>query len=162
MTRHSHTLLAIDPGTNKTGLAWFNKETLVGTLTMDASLNRVPLERRKQLAMDLTCFLNLKSFQLVICEEPMLLGKSNTPMQRYLGMIELLIKDSLKFIHPKTVKKLMGCGSLDKQEVALAAGGLLTTSAEQDILAEAIHREAWDETDAIAIGLAFIKQLKEK
>lgn len=161
MTRY---LLAIDPGTNETGLAYFRDKTLMSTKTLSVEAlgisKKDPREKRLALAGILfNIFSQFPHNSSIICEEPLLQGRANTPMQRLLGMIEALaVNYNLNFIHPKTVKKLMGCGAMDKQEVAIEAGNLLTTDAEQDILAEAIFKEAWNETDAVAIGLAFMKQ----
>ena len=52
----------------------------------------------------------------------------------------------------------MGHGGMDKLAMAIAAGELLTTDKEQEVLADALSREAMDETDAICIGLLHISK----
>lgn len=145
-------LLAIDPASNKLGLAVFVDGSLKETLTL-TSKAKTPLERRLDMAVQLVPF--LATHDVIVSEEPMLLGRNNNGMQRLLGMIEKLSDGHVVFIHPKTVKKKMGSGSLDKVDVALAAGQLLKTEKEQEILADALIREAYDETDSVAIGLSY-------
>jgi len=151
-------VVAIDPGSNKCGLAYFEADKLVSTDTVTSN-ETTPLLRRLDIAWQLEEL--LKTSDKVICEEPLLLGRNNNGMQRLLGYIEFLTAESgipLTFVHPMTLKKFMGSGSSDKLEMALSAGRMVESDSEQEILADAIGREAYDETDAVCIGLWGIKK----
>lgn len=149
----SNKLLAIDPGSNKCGIAEFEGCTLKSTFTL-VTKHTNPLEKRLDISWQLEEL--IKTADQVISEEPLLLGRNNNGMQRLLGCIEFLAHEStipLKFVHPMTLKKFMGAGTSDKLDMALAAGEMLKTEPEQELLAGAITREAWDETDAVCVGL---------
>lgn len=148
-------LLAIDPGSNRCGLAWFEDGQLIKTITVTTEATS-PLLRRLDISTKLKLVIFSDNPDKITSEEPLLLGPNNNGMQRLLGMIEQTTAGLVNFIHPMTVKKFMGHGGKDKLEVALAAGRLVKTDREQDIIADAIHREAWDETDAAAIGLTYL------
>lgn len=150
-------LLAIDPGSNKCGIAFYENGILKNLETF-ISIAKTPLERRLVIATLL--FNAVKSSDAVICEEPFLQGRANTGMQRLLGMIEFMAGRTIQMIHPMTVKKLIAPGFKEKIDVALAAGKLLKTAKEKELLASAISREAFDETDAAAIGLTYL--MKER
>jgi Holliday junction resolvasome RuvABC endonuclease subunit len=147
-------ILAIDPASNKTGIAIFSDGELQFTSTFVATAD-TPLKRRIQTAVYLNQLFD--QYGLTVCEEPLLLGRNNNGMQRLLGMIELG-DPNVVFIHPMTIKKAMGSGTLDKLSVAIAAGEKLQTEKEKEIIADAVNREAWDETDAVAIGLTYLCQ----
>lgn len=151
-------LLAIDPGSNKCGLAIFEDGNLKETLTLTSN-ETTPLHRRLDMAWQLEeC---LKTVDIVVSEEPLLLGRNNNGMQRLLGYIEFLTYESqviLHFRHPMTIKKAMESGSSDKLDIALAAGRFVKTDKEQDLIADAISREAFDETDAVCVGLTYFKE----
>ncbi len=85
-------------------------------------------------------------------------GKANISMQRVLGGLEFIMTPMMSYIHPMTLKSQLGSGSLDKLEVALAAGELLKTDKEKDILADLIAKEEFDATDAIAIGVNHLRR----
>lgn len=150
-------LLAIDPASNKCGIARFENGVLVETRTL-ISTAKTPLFRRLDIAFQLAPF--IAEADEIASEEPFLKGKNNQGMQRLLGMIEKVTNGHVHFFHPLTVKKTLGSGTLDKIEVALAAGELLEFQHEQEVLADAIRREAFDESDAVAIGLTYF--VKEK
>jgi hypothetical protein len=143
-------LLAIDPGSNNCGVAFFSSGTLLAARTI-SSFKTTPLERRLDIAYKLDSFFD--SVDKVASEEPCLLGKNNNGMNRLLGYIEYLTQGKVQFIHPMTLKKFMGSGSSDKLEMALAAGEMLKTETEQEILAKLITAEDFDATDAICVGL---------
>ena len=142
-------LVAIDPGSNKLGLAFFINGLLVATKTLLTD-KQTPLERRLDITDKLSVFIDAGC--AVASEEPLLLGRNNNGMQRLLGCIELVTKGLVKFVHPMTLKAFTGSGSNDKLDMALAIGERLSEQ-EQEILADAINREAFDETDAIVVGL---------
>jgi Holliday junction resolvasome RuvABC endonuclease subunit len=142
-------LVAIDPGSNKLGLAFFINNILVATKTLTTD-KQTPLERRLDIADKLQVFIEAEAD--IASEEPLLLGRNNNFMQRLLGYIEFITGGAVKFVHPMTLKAYTGSGSNDKFEMALAIGEKLSDK-EQEILAAAISREAFDETDAVAVGL---------
>lgn len=156
-------LLAIDPGTKSMGVAFFNSASLlVKTLTISTKL-KDRYERTQDICSQLLDTLdaeqkwdyNSKTLA-VCCEEPMMQGKANTAMQRLLGCLEQMFSAKISYIHPMTVKKILGSGSLDKLEVALSVGNKVSTVPEKEIIAAATEREAFDETDAAAIGFSHI------
>lgn len=158
-------LIAIDPGTKSLGIAYFDNGILKDTFTLtsygnDRQGRQVEIMQQMALTLGQIPFDGAGPFRIV-CEEPMLMGKSNNAMQRMLGALEWEFHavGGLEYISPMSVKMHMGSGKLDKFEVALAAGALLTTDEEQEMMASLISNEAWDATDAVAIGLCFIKEL---
>jgi Holliday junction resolvasome RuvABC endonuclease subunit len=151
-------LLAIDPGSYRTGIALYEDQQLIYLETLEGSAF-TPLGRRLGVASQL-CY-HIKNADQVIMEEPFLQGKANTGMQRLLGMIELMAGETIQTIHPMTLKKKLGFGGKDKLEVALAAGELLGSRDEKELLARSIARDAWDETDAAAIGIIHLTYKKE-
>lgn len=152
-------ILALDPASNRTGVAVFLNGTLRLTKTITTNAE-TPLSRRLSIAHKIKDLIESNNFDEVTSEEPLLLGRNNSGMQRLLGMIEAITKGKVNFIHPMSVKKFCGSGKLDKIEVALAAGNKLKTEKEKEILADAIAREAWDESDAVAIGLTYLEKSK--
>lgn len=147
-------LLAVDPGSNKMGLAFFIDNKLVATKTLTTD-KQTPLERRLDIADKLGVF--IQTVDIVISEEPLLLGRNNNGMQRMLGYIEFITGGLVKFVHPMTLKAFIESGSSDKLEMALAAGEKLHSEEEKEILAKAITNEAFDETDAVCVGLWALK-----
>lgn len=148
-------LLAIDPASNKTGLAFFIDEVLVATKTITSD-GSTPLARRLSMASKIEPF--IETVDKISTEEPHLMGVNANGMNRLLGYIEFMTKGKITMVHPMTLKKFTGSGSSDKLEMALAIGQMLKTDQEQEILANAIIREAWDETDAVAVGLWALQQ----
>lgn len=150
-------LLAIDPGSNKLGLAIFVNGVLAETKTL-VTREIDPLKRRLDMAVQLSEYVDKAN--KIASEEPLLLGRNNNGMQRLLGILEFVTAGDIQFVHPMTLKAFTGSGSNDKLDMALAVGERLSTF-EQEILAEAITNEAWDETDAIAVGLWAINRENE-
>lgn len=153
----SEHLLAIDPGSNKTGVALFRDGVLVATGTFTGNGERA--ERTFEIVESLLNYIP-SNVSYVVMEDPLLKGKSNNSMQRFIGALELaLLREyrlkQVSYIHPQTVKKMMGAGQ-DKKDMAWAAFKMLESDAEKDILTAAIEREAFDETDAVAIGLTYL------
>lgn len=147
-------LLAIDPGSNKLGLAFFINNALVATKTLTTD-KTTPIDRRLDIADKLAVFMD--TVDKIASEEPFLQGQNNNGMQRLLGCIELLTNGKVKMVHPMTLKAFMASGSSDKLEMALAAGEKVSTDAEKEVIADAIAREAWDETDAVCVGMWALK-----
>lgn len=162
-------LLAIDPGSNHIGVALFENNQLVWARTVSTKL-KDRYDRTKDILTNLMTALetanplvdvNRDNFS-IICEEPTMRGKANISMQRVLGGLEFLMTPKMSYIHPMTLKANLGSGSLDKLEVALAAGELLFTDTEKDILADLIAKEEFDATDAVAIGISHITIYNEE
>lgn len=153
-------LLAIDPASNKCGIAWFKDGVLQGSKTLIGS-GDTAVKRRVSIFMQLEDLKIGGSMFEVTSEEPWIMGKNGMMMHRLLGMIEAFAFGNVTFIHPSTLKKELGHGSKDKLEVALAAGELLQYEEELELLADAIAEERFDETDAIAIGVVYLRKLKE-
>jgi Holliday junction resolvasome RuvABC endonuclease subunit len=151
----SNSLLAIDPGSNKCGVAFFSSGVLIAAKTI-ISDKASPLERRLDMAVKLDSFFD--AVDEVTSEEPLLLGRNNNGMQRLLGCIEYLTQGKVSFIHPMTLKAFMGTGKADKLDMALAAGEMVQTPGEQEILAGLIRDEDFDATDAVCVGLAYLKR----
>jgi Holliday junction resolvasome RuvABC endonuclease subunit len=152
-------LLAIDPASNKCGIALFEDGKLIRTETL-ISKEPTPIERRLDIARLVENTIKHYGPSVSVSEEPLILGRNNNNMQRLLGYLEMITRGTVHFIHPMTIKKHMGHGSKDKLEVALAAGEKLQTEFEKEILAQVIDREAWDESDAIAIGLTHMERVQ--
>lgn len=164
-------LIAIDPGSNKSGVAIFKDGALVHATTINAKQSLSLQLKRVMLAADVFFHIDslFDTFKIdpnqfdtyqVVSEEPFLQGKSNTSMQRYLGNLEEMFVGRINYIHPMTIKKFMGSGDSDKLSMALAAGEMLKTEAEQEVLAKAINEEAYDATDAVCVGLCYLGRTK--
>lgn len=160
-----HYVFAIDPGTYSCGIAMFANNQLVNTSVVvsksasrQARLEEITSQvQRKFLEFTDSVEESVSDdYFTVVCEEPLLRGKSNNSMQRLLGAFEHMFA-AVQYIAPTTVKKFMGHGTLDKLEVALSAGEMLKEDSEKEILAQAVSQEQWDATDAVAIGLCYIK-----
>lgn len=154
-------ILAIDPGSNKCGLAHFENDLLITTETIE-SKEDTPLHRRLDIAWKIEEA--IKTADIVICEEPFLQGRNNNGMQRLLGYIEFLAYENqiaVHFIHPMSVKKAMGTGKLDKEEVKHAIVKFLNDT-ECLINGEVLLSNRYDETDAIAIGLTYLIEKGER
>ncbi len=160
-------LLAIDPGSHKIGVALFEDNKLIWAKTVATGLKDRYQRTRDILTKLMTTLetadpfvdVNRDNYDIV-CEEPTMQGKANISMQRVLGGLEFLMTPTMSYIHPMTLKANLGSGTLDKLEIALAAGELLTTDREKDILAELIAKEEFDATDAVAIGVNHLRSLK--
>jgi Holliday junction resolvasome RuvABC endonuclease subunit len=149
-------LLAIDPSTNKVGLAFFEFGKLCAAFTLTATATERRFRQQELIGM-ITEILDENPVDHVSCEDPFLQGAGNKGMQRFIGALETSIDAPFTYYAPTSVKKAMGSGKLSKLEMALAAGEMLATNAEQELLAELINKEDFDATDAVAIGLAFLR-----
>ena len=152
----TETLLAIDPGSNSMGVALFEAGRLVAATSLKSD-KISPLERRLDMAHKIKDVVDIS--HKFTSEEPLLLGRNNNGMQRLLGYIELITEGKVEMIHPMTLKKIMGSGSSDKLDMALAAGDMLTDT-EQEIMAKLIANEDFDATDAVCVGLAYLKKVR--
>lgn len=157
-------IIAIDPGSKSTGVAWFIGGKLVRLETYAAEGERA--SRTQQIVADILKGLDAVPTYIVM-EDPLLQGKSNNSMQRFIGALEYALLEhyflkQIEYIHPMSVKKAMGYGGKDKQEVAAAAKDMLKTAEEKKLVSKAIKSNAFDATDAVAIGLTyFIHKEKE-
>lgn len=160
--------LAIDPGNNKTGFAYFNeayKLLDVGHLDVE-HLDSIH-NKRHAIGAGLGALKYYLERQYgdrpirVICEEPIMQGKANQQMQRLLGVAETFFDHPFHYYNPLTVKATMGSGRFEKPEVAKAVSTYVAMSATegaQKAYLSAVDKKNWDMTDAIAIGLThFIK-----
>lgn len=149
-------LLAIDPGTNSTGLALFQDDKLITAGSVHASATAERYIRTKVILNQLLAYSSGYGFkrthetkQILACEEPVTKGHASVALNRLLGGIEALFENKPLYIAPTAVKKAMGKGTLDKKEVKLAALTILT----EDERAVLISGDDYDMYDAIAIGL---------
>lgn len=151
-------VVAIDPGSYECGIAWFTWGRLQGTKTIysddkDIYQRRfIICERLRQV---------LDQADVIICEEPFLRGPPNNTMQRLLGAFEYLARGHINFISPMTVKAFTGSGKNDKLQVAKGAREFLAEQ-ERCMIDDLISRNFWNETDAIAVGLAWINRELQK
>lgn len=159
-------LIAIDPATRYLGIAYFINGVLKETKTF-SSKGKDRQGRQHEILTAIMDWFNNKDVEVdspleIACEEPTLRGTGNNSMQRILGGLEALftVVSSppvyFNYISPMTVKARMGHGSLDKLEVALAAGKLLETEEEREMVAEIVAHERFDESDAVAVGLCYL------
>jgi len=90
-------------------------------------------------------------------EEPRLQGIGNKIFLKFLGVLEhLLVSTTTKpvYMAPSQVKKMLGHGRLEKDELAEKVLALFTNRKDQNLIKKAIKEEAWDITDSLAIALA--------
>lgn len=160
-------LLAIDPGTNKLGIALFQDGKLIQTETITTK-SKERYERTIDICGGLMTALdkapvgfdyNIADSMTVVCEEPMMQGKANTAMQRLLGALEFLMSPRMNYIHPMTMKKVIKSKTADKEDVKTAVIKLVSDSevAKHEAL---FLSQRYDEIDAVGIGLAYMIQNK--
>jgi len=153
-------LLAIDPGSHHLGVALFVDRHLISSFTLSANPKHLELSRRTYLLLQLANFVTDFKPGVVVIEDPVCQGIASKILNRLIGNIEaLMIIGSEKipdliFMNPMTVKKAMG--AVDKPQVAKAARNPLERPEEKLILTEALTNERFDETDAIAVGCAYL------
>lgn len=156
-------LIAIDPGSKSLGIAVFDHKSrkLIEAYSLKSSYEAYS-NRIKQLCRALKLqIIKLDQTEVVVCEDPLLRGYANNVMQRLIGALEASLEPVFNFIHPMTVKKALGSGTLDKDKVAKKALKLLKTDEEKALLNAAITRKDYDATDAVAIGLTYLIQKGE-
>lgn len=147
-------LLAIDPGSNSTGLAFFEDGELKGSLTLSYQEEKDRLKKRLLILRSIKIL--LPHYSDVACEAPFLQGVANQSMQRFLGVIEFFTWGKVSFFHPMTVKKAMGSGKMEKIDMAKAAIKRVSKK-EGELIEAAIQEKAFDETDAVCVGLTYLK-----
>lgn len=167
MTDTPDILFALDPSTTRTGWALFHDTVLVKAGSVAADRDQDRWSRQSHILTSLMDIMievgvdwNRTSGYTVVSEEPMVQGRNGLALHKLLGAFEGIFNIPIDYIHPSTVKKVMGSGKLDKFEVALAAGRLVKTDKEQEIIASLISEEDFDATDAIAIGLCWMEMRK--
>lgn len=168
-------VLAIDPGTHALGVALFKDGLLVDTRTFQAvGSNR--LARIKHLLDLLVEYIYHRKPTTVVIEDPLLRGKSSGTMERLKGTIEAAcqivngwihenfdISHNLHYIAPTTVKKYMGHGDMDKARMAAIALNSAKDEMERALIGERLVAKDWDSTDAVCVGLCYLKRkLKKK
>lgn len=144
------------------GVALFIDTTLKRTWCLSSNQNSPDRRHRlSNMLNSLHSIINDDNYnpKFIVCENPLLRGKANNTMQRLLGAIESTVSEdiSIKFIHPKTVKKAVLKGDAEKDELADAVLKALRTPKEKQLTTRLIKQKSWDETDAIAIGLAYLR-----
>lgn len=161
----NYRLIAIDPATKAMGVALYYDEAWQVTRTLRAS-GRDRQARQQELLAQMQDFLIEYNFDesvglplFIACEEPNFPNRiTNNAMHKMLGALEAtLLPNYIDYIPPTTVKRLMGHGSLDKMNIALAAGENVESAEEEEMIADLIKEERFDETDAIAIGMSWIE-----
>lgn len=154
------TLLAVDPGTKTCSIAWFIDGTLAETITIKSD-NQERWIRQYEIITALQGY--LRRADQVVSENPMMQGIAAQSMHKFLGALEYARGNEVHWVHPMTVRKaIAGSGKADKLEMAIAAGAMLKTEAEQDILAQLVADEDFDATDAISIGLYWLGKQGEE
>jgi Holliday junction resolvasome RuvABC endonuclease subunit len=163
-------LIAIDPSTTSLGVALFTSGKLKQARTFRGLPKNERSKRQRQVTRQLLKWLEEMSLVPVdqpemfdvACEDPMLQGRANQAMQRVIGALEEAIGTPFFFIHPMTVKRVLKHGSADKPAVLKACQERLAHDPKAVELLEWIKDEkAYDESDAVAVGLAYF-QLKEE
>ena len=151
-------ILSIDPGSNTFGWAIYKNNELV-----DAGSYSTMKSNRFEKMFDIVSKISELIFTheptIIVSEEPLLQGKSNTSMQRLLGWTECLAfhlnEYTIQYISPMSVKAYFGSGKFDKLELAIAVKRHLIKS---DIFDKLVQAQAWDATDAVAVGLMYIEK----
>lgn len=164
-------LLSVDPGSNACGFAIFEDGKLLAAKTMLATKNGSSLKRFEEISGEFLDWFDglpvprvYENPRTVVLEDPLLRGKSNNVMQRFIGfLVNDLIRyadlsiptSSVHFVHPSTVKSRFG--SIEKEAVAVGAYHELDV-AEKLIIDPLIDAKDFDATDAIAIGLTYLRR----
>lgn len=92
----------------------------------------------------------------VVCENPYLPGKAHDNMEKLVGILEYkfyLSNTVVQLIHPLTLKKHFGSGTLDKKQLAETLIGRKGLKKHMKYIQTLIDKEAWDETDALALAV---------
>lgn len=164
-------LLAIDPGTKSMGLALYEDGILLEAGSIKPTGRADRLARIENLIDRFAEYLYFRKPEMLIVEDPLLKGVSNAAMERLKGSIEAtsqivcgwmnenytLHKD-LIYLAPTFVKKHMGHGHMEKDEMAAVAKKWAVNPTEKEIVEEMIQQGDFDATDAICIGLAFLNR----
>jgi len=155
-------ILAIDPGTNKLGVALFtNSSHFLVAFSIQAE-SKSPNRRERSVyiinkLVDYVTELQPEDLEIAL-EEPLLRGNSNKAMERLLGMIEFVFKNYLiHYYAPMTVKAAMGSGSFDKDQMYNALIEVMPDNTRIEAL-----KGDYDAVDAVCIGLTHFKKQKEK
>lgn len=166
-------ILAIDPSSSSCGYALFDTNGHLKDAGSVKAHKSSGAEKRFEIVSMLEYILKGLDFEALACEEPKLGGRwqtaSQTGMDKLLGQIEYMFLSTISvnnpeiyYVHPMTLKaQIGGSGKASKLDVALGAGELLDTEEEKEILARLIEEEDFDATDAIAVGLTYIRNLND-
>lgn len=164
-------LLAVDPGTKSMGIALYEDGVLVEAGSIKPTGRADRLARIENLIDVFAEYLYFRKPEMLIVEDPLLKGVSNAAMERLKGSIEAtsqivcgwmnenysLHKD-LIYLAPTFVKKHMGHGQMEKEDMAKIAAAWAVTHHEREVILEKIAENDMDATDAICIGLAFLNR----
>lgn len=157
-------ILAIDPGTNTAGMAYFDRDRLIYTQSVscsDAKENRYG----RTLSILGTIFdlteaktnidPNVTKTGTLVCENPIMRGHAQIAIQRFIGGLETLFQRQAVEISPTSVKAAMGFGGASKEDVRKALLELLDEE-ELQVASKVILDRDYDACDAIAIGLTYL------
>lgn len=151
-------ILAIDPGSNTFGYSIFSDGQLIDAGSY-STMKSDRLEKMFDIVSKIADLIFTYEPVTIVSEEPLLQGKSNTSMQRLLGWTECLAfhlnEYTIQYISPMSVKAYFGSGKFDKPELAIAVKRHLIKS---DIFDKLVQAQAWDATDAVAVGLMYIEK----
>lgn len=150
-------ILAIDPGTKSCGLAYFLNGQLVETASV--KIDSKDSEVRILYIVDFIQKILSPEIAIteIVCEDPLLQGRNNNTMQRFLGALNYALPSiPFNYIAPMTLKAYYGMAKEDKLSLANSLISCCSPS-EKSLINEAIQLEAYDETDAAALGIMFLE-----
>lgn len=102
---------------------------------------------------------------LISLEYSVYMGDANVNFLKCLGSIENKISSDLYYkmlyVYPTSVKKTMGGGKLEKDQVAEALKTVFVGRKDKNFIQKLIDQKLWDCTDSIAIAYTgYIKNLE--
>lgn len=110
---------------------------------------------RKLVLSSLSYIINIEKPTLIVLERPLLQGIGNVDFSKFLGIFEdKIIEYPYTYIAPTSVKKYMGDGRMEKEEIAQALLNLFKDKKDIKLIKKAIESKSWDITDSIAIAYA--------
>lgn len=161
-------ILAIDPGskTSGTGVAVLNitdkeKPSVLQTYELLPLQNASFPIIAQGIIWNVMLLIQVFKPDVVVVEEPFLQGLANKRMMKFLGVLEVeLSKYDAQlqpvYISPRSVKKIVsGSGKAEKHELANC---IISMVKNKRMIIKLIKEKRFDETDAIAIGLAFLRK----
>jgi len=159
----------IDPGTktSATGVSIYKDGVLLEVRGFGPPPPKLDLiERISWLMSSIIAYIIHWRVEKACIEESVYRGKANHALQRFLGILEYMLRcngTKIQTVNPSTLKLYYGKGNLDKEEIARRMiADKLFTPAERDILQTVINNEEWDLTDAIAIGYYGVKNAETR
>lgn len=159
-------IVGIDPGTGKsspTGVAIISVNHKGFELLETHAIESVD-GNAVAIAVVLEEELKDEKYKFIFIETFVMQGKAGQMLNQMIGMFHYIFRNKVvKTIHTMTVKKIVsGTGKADKKQVA---EGVLSWKWDKDSQKQIkflIKIEAWDQTDAIAIAIAGLKEDERK